>query len=215
MTPPWTDRRVVVAAAAAAVAVAAAAFWLLRAGEVEDVSPLAPPPIVEGPELLELKVFYPGEDGRLHAKIRELPPSAEPTETIARLVDELLAGPHGEHAGASGDPGTPAGASAGRSEDGLWPPFPPGVTLGRAYLMDDATVILDLVSADGKQPSTGSREELLMLYSLVDTVLLNVDGAERLVLLWNGGQPTTFAGHVDTTRPLTAKPELIASGGGG
>lgn len=203
MTPPWTDRRVVVAAAAVAVVVAVLAFWLLGSGEVEDASPPSPPPIVEGPELLELKVFFPGGDGLLHARVREVPPSADPTETISRLVEELLAGPQGGQAAAGGATG-----------DGLWPPFPAGVTLGGAYLMADATVILDLVSADGTQPSTGSREELLMLYSLVDTVLLNVAEAERLVLLWNGGQPTTFAGHVDTTRPLTAKPELIASGGG-
>ncbi len=42
-------------------------------------------------------------------------------------------------------------------------------------------------------------------------MVLNVEGAERLVLLWNGRQPNTFAGHIDTTRPLRVHAELISS----
>ncbi len=103
---------------------------------------------------------------------------------------------------------------AGPSGNGeLSPPLPEGITLGRSYVLDDATVIVDLVSPDGAMITTGSRREMLMLYSLVNTVLLNVEEAERLVLLWDGRQPTTFAGHLDTTRPLTPKTELIARGG--
>ncbi len=49
-----------------------------------------------------------------------------------------------------------------------------------------------------------------MLYSLVNTVLLNTPEANRLVVLWNGRQPETFAGHIDTARPLAARPNLIA-----
>jgi hypothetical protein len=37
-----------------------------------------------------------------------------------------------------------------------------------------------------------------------------VEEADRVVLLWNGRQASTFAGHVDTTRPLGPAADLIA-----
>lgn len=104
--------------------------------------------------------------------------------------------------------------------DGLWPPLPADVHVGQAYLMDGvgesgvgesgATVIVDLIVPEHAAPMSGARAEILMIYSLVNTVLLNTMEAERIVLLWNGQQRSTFAGHFDTTRPLTPKTELIA-----
>jgi hypothetical protein len=52
---------------------------------------------------------------------------------------------------------------------------------------------------------------MLSVYSLVDTVLLNVPEIEAMVLLWNGRQPQAFAGHVDTSLPLRADRDLIAA----
>ena len=56
---------------------------------------------------------------------------------------------------------------------------------------------------------------MLTVYSLVNTVLLNFEQLDRVVLLWNGRQLRTFAGHVDTMRPLAANPDLIARELGG
>ncbi|MEM7357123.1 MAG: hypothetical protein AAF657_40285, partial [Acidobacteriota bacterium] len=61
-------------------------------------------------------------------------------------------------------------------------------------------------------PASGSAREMLTIYSLVNSVLLNFEEVERLVLLWNGGQMRTFAGHMDTRRPLVANLDLIARG---
>lgn len=198
MTPPWQDRRIVAAAIAVVLALGIGLFWILRPAPEDEIAVVdTPPPLsVDAPELRPYQLYFPGADERLHAETRELAPRPEPTENVTQLVEALLAGP---------------------SDEGLWPPLPEGVTLGRAYLVadmeeavDDVTVVLDLVTADGVRPSTGSMNELLMLYSLVNTVLLNVEEADRVVLLWNGRQSNTFAGHVDTTRPLGPAADLIA-----
>ncbi len=186
------DRRWILAAGAVVV-LGGGLFWALRPAPLEDARVDESVPDTAGePDLEEHAIYFPGTDGRLHAEARELP-KREGAESVALLVEALLTGPTGS--------------------DALRPPLPEGVTLGRAYLLDDATVIVDLVSADGAAITTGSRSEMLMLYSLVNTILLNVEEAERLILLWDGRQPTTFAGHLDTTRPLTPKTELMARGG--
>ena len=59
-------------------------------------------------------------------------------------------------------------------------------------------------------PVTGSRGELLVVYSFVNSILANVPEARGVVLMWNGSQRPTFAGHVDTTRPLPAERKWLA-----
>ena len=199
MSLPWKDRRLVITGSAVLLLVLAGTTFFLLPRPVKEAVAVDEPPAAEedSPELREVQLYFPGDDGRLHATSRELAVSPQPTDNIARLVEALIAGPHGEHP----------------REDGLWPPFPAGIALGRTYLLADATVILDLVSADRSELATGSKMEMLMLYSLVNTVLMNVDEAERVVVLWNGRQPSTFAGHVDATRPFVASNALVAAAG--
>lgn len=221
MSPSSWDRRWFIAAALLVMAGATFYFLPRPAEEAVEVDE-APVKIDDGPpERREFRLYFPGGDGRLHVQSRELAVSPETNDNVARLVEALLAGPHGEHAPAgTGDEtdGTGTDSKARPKDapaeppDDLWPPFPAGVALGRTYLLDDATVVLDLTSPDRGAPSTGSKAELLMLYSLVNTVLLNVEEAKRVVVLWNGQQPNTFAGHVDATRPFEAASELIAEG---
>ena len=137
------------------------------------------------------QVYFPGRDGALHGEPHELPADLETDARIAALLEALLAGPE--------DPS-------------LERPLPEGVTLGRVFLNDDGVVLLDLEADESVQLAMGSEREMLILASLVDTVTLNLEGAESVVLLWNGVQRSTFAGHYDTTRPLLPRPELIRSG---
>jgi hypothetical protein len=44
---------------------------------------------------------------------------------------------------------------------------------------------------------------------MVNTVLANAERARAVVLLWNGTQRPTFAGHVDTIRPLVSNHRLV------
>ena len=59
-------------------------------------------------------------------------------------------------------------------------------------------------------PAGGSTAEMQCVYSLVNSIALNVPQAPRVVLLWNGLQRPSFAGHLDTGAPLTPLRELIA-----
>ncbi len=80
------------------------------------------------------------------------------------------------------------------------------------YLSGDGVVYLDLAAAQlAAPPVSGSRGELLAVYSFVNSILDNVPEAWGVVLMWNGNQRPTFAGHIDTTRPLPVERKWLPS----
>lgn len=190
------SRRRLLIAAAVVVIVAAAwgLWWILRPDrdgadpELVADQPAAAETAPAVPVLCNL--YFPGPGGWLYVERQELSGAGEPVERITEVVAALLAGPQGTS---------------------LRPPLPDGVTLGRAYLLADGTAMIDLESVDrAPPPASGSRREMLTVYSLVNSVVLNVPEVERLVLLWNGEQPSSFAGHLDTARPLVPNRWLVA-----
>jgi hypothetical protein len=174
---------------ALALIVGGALWWWLH-GTGGRVRPRAPGPIESGPtEKISVELFFPADEG-LRSEKRELAVTAAPKDRIRKIVAALLAGP----------------VSGGAAR-----PFPEGVMLGSVQLGEDGTAFLDL-RWDGHPdpPSSGSTEELQRVYSLIDSVTANVPEVRRMVLLWNGVQRETFAGHLDTSRPLLPDRTLIA-----
>jgi hypothetical protein len=137
----------------------------------------------------EIVLYFPGSRGRLYAERRDLAPGPVGEERLRLVIEELLAGPE---------------------NDALSPALPPSVTLSDITLDEDGTLYLDLGSKEGALRGMGSTSELLAVYSLVDTALLNEPRAQRVVILWNGRQQPSLAGHVDTARPLALDQRLIA-----
>jgi spore germination protein GerM len=180
---------------AAALAAAALAVWWLwpsrpsgsppEAEEaVDEVAPAAP---------LEVTLYFPDAGERLTGERREVARLADPEAQIQAVVEALLAGPR--------DPE-------------LLRPLPDGVTAGAVHVGEGGLVYLDL-EAPGMPapPAAGSLAEMQAVYSIVDTVLLNIGAAESVILLWNGAQRESFAGHLDTSRPLVADLDLVRRGG--
>jgi hypothetical protein len=132
-------------------------------------------------------LYFPTDRGLLGGERRELQVTESPRDRTRKIVQGLLAGPKSK---------------------GLHRPFPQGVRLGSVLLNDDA-VYLDLVwDGHPEPPSSGSTEEIQRIYSLVDSICLNVPQVRRVSLLWNGFQRLTF-GHLDLSRPLSLNRDLI------
>jgi hypothetical protein len=187
-----------------------------------------------GSALTERRAFdlYFPAGGGLRAERRVLQVSEAPKDRIRKVLAALLAGP----AAATTPPGAAAAAPAPRSSPGPAPaatpaqaaaaataqaaapaagglvrPFPPEVKLGSVELSADGTAFVDLRWPGHEDPpESGSTEEIQRVYSLVDSVALNVPQVNRVVLLWNGTQRITFSGHLDTSRPLLPDRTLLA-----
>jgi hypothetical protein len=186
----------VVVVAAAAVLLAVSLWWWLAEtgdGPLEDAveTGIEPRPIAVDVDQQrgEVDLYFPGRGGRLYPERREIELAEDRAARVEVIVREVLSGP--------------------RSEE-LRAPLPAGTTLDGVDLGDDGTAFVSLRSSEQTAPpSSGSKRELLMVFSLVDSIVLNVPDTERVALLWNGRQRSTFAGHVDTTRPLLPDTSLV------
>ncbi len=116
---------------------------------------------------------------------------------------------------AAGDGGADLGAVAaevvaGPESPGLRAPFPAGTRVGSVFISASGIAYVDLAAAEANPPRSGSRDEMLSVYSLVNSVQANLPELSGVVLLWNGQQRPTFAGHLDTGQPLTENRSLVS-----
>ncbi len=189
------QRQAVGVVGAAVVLAATAVAWWLAVGrpgpQLAEPQPAAEAGVAPGDGVATV-LYFPDGRGRLGSETRELAPSAGPEERIAQVVEAVLAGP---------------------VTDDLFQPLESEVQLTDVHLAPDGVAFVDLGSATlAAPPVAGSRGEMQAVYSFVNSILSNVPAARAVVLLWNGQQRPTFAGHLDTTRPLTARRDWLASG---
>jgi hypothetical protein len=172
------------------------ALALVVAQRGQGSRPVAPPtgapalPTDAAPAEWQVELFFPSQRGGLDRELGALAAADSPARKVGSVVEALLAGPSGE----------------GRTA--LFP-FP--VTVGGVMVTRDGIAYVDLAAADQPNPpASGSELERLRVFSLVDSVIRNVPEVEKVVLLWNGSQRPSFAGHLDTGRPLGPDRDLTA-----
>jgi hypothetical protein len=198
------SRRWAAWAVAIAVLVAVgAAVWLVWPGspaeepeEPSRVTPYAPStaPAVAVPgeveESWQARLFFPAASDRLVAQEAEVTSAPGARARATAVVATLLAT-------APAAPGVAV--------------FPSEVKLGKLLLLEDGTAIVDLRTEPiAEPPQSGSTVEQLRIYAIVNSVLRNVEEVNRVVLLWNGVQRPSLAGHVDTGHPLRLRADLEA-----
>jgi spore germination protein GerM len=77
------------------------------------------------------------------------------------------------------------------------------------YITPDGVCYVDLSEAVGKDHPGGCNSELLTIYSVVNSLILNVPEIKRVKLLIDGKEVQTLAGHIDLVFPLEANMLLI------
>lgn len=183
--------------ALAAILAVAAIFWLLRSPPAPSVASTAGPEVATGPaeepaatpvatvadERWTVELYFPSASDRLVSETREIDSGPDVVARAAAVVATLLAT-------------KPAAPRV--------PVFPGNVEVGKVIALADGTIAVDLRSEDADPPPSGSTVELLRVDALVHSILRNVPEATQVLLLWNGSQRRSFAGHVDTSRPLRA-----------
>ena len=80
-------------------------------------------------------------------------------------------------------------------------PFSEKIRLNEIFLVNNV-VVIDVNSALQDKINGGSTQEILTVYTIVDTVLYNFSALQGVQILLDGKECETLAGHIDIGRPL-------------
>ena len=87
--------------------------------------------------------------------------------------------------------------------------IPQGTTLRAFHLLENGTAYVDLSKEIKENHPGGARTELMTIYSLVNSIVLNMPDVAAVKLLIEGQEEATLAGHIDLRYPFTANMLLI------
>ena len=154
--------------------------------ELDESAPAKPWPVT---------LYYAGPRGLLEVEGREIDRVEGLEAQTAALVESLVAGP--------------------LSED-WYSPLPPGTKVVAVDPGPDSGSLFVALGQEsgGGTPAMGSHEEILMTYSLVNTLVENLDGVDRVAILWGSSQDGTVAGHIEGSRPRAPSMRWVARPGG-
>ena len=136
-----------------------------------------------------VEIYFPSASGNgLIGEYREIFDTPTPGDRAKQIVADLISGPSTSQALRAVAPGT---------------------RLRQAYVVEGGVAYLDFSQELTEGIGGGSQQEILTVYSIVDSVALGVREIQRVVILVNGRPIETLNGHLDLRRPLKPNPRLI------
>ena len=123
----------------------------------------------------------------LIAEERSLKHPDNPAFFARRIVEALIKGP----------------------QQGLVRTIPQKTKIRAIYVTQEGICYVDMTSTIADQHPGGIKSELLTVYSIVNSIVLNVPEVEAVKILINGSEATTLAGHIDLQVPVKANMLLI------
>ena len=94
-------------------------------------------------------------------------------------------------------------------QQGLARTIPAETAVRAVYLTPQGICYLDLTSNVAENHPGRIKSELLSIYSIVNSLVLNVTEIEAVKILVNGDESMTLAGHIDLQIPIKANMLLI------
>jgi hypothetical protein len=83
------------------------------------------------------------------------------------------------------------------------------IRMRELYLDGSGTAYIDLTLGPRKDVRASAWEEQLAIYSLVNTLLQNFEEIKQVMVLLDGREAQTLAGHMDLSRMFTKRMDLV------
>jgi flagellar basal body-associated protein FliL len=135
---------------------------------------------------VDLYYADPELDG-LKAEQRDIASLSSLSEKISQTLIDLIRGPEGNLINA----------------------IPENTRLLNVRIDDDGVVWVNFSSHLSSAHPGGSSAEIITVYSIVNTILLNFNEVKSVRILIDGAKVDTLAGHIDCTKPFVADRGLI------
>lgn len=178
--------RVFIAAAAATLAVVAIVFLLMGSGAATPETP-APPLATDSSSRIEeesLFLYFTDQGGRfLTSEDRTISTAKDPWQLSRKIIAGLIEGP----------------------ERGHTRTLPTGTHLRSIYITDPKVAVVDF-SREVRGEPQGAWSECLAVYSVVNSLAVNIPEIDAVQILIEGNPAETLAGHIDISEPL--KPDM-------
>jgi hypothetical protein len=110
-----------------------------------------------------------------------------PTNFSRKIIEALIDGPSG----------------------GYTRTIPQDTALRAVYITEDSICYVDVSAEIKEYHPKGVQSELLTLYSLVNSLILNIPEIKAVKILIDGHESSTLAGHIDVQDPIKANMLLI------
>jgi hypothetical protein len=159
-----------------------------RAGE--KAAAREPEPAKEPDRKISVKLFFPaGDRPGLVIEDRTVSLSNDLSQQLKVVVEELARG----------------------SQIGLPPSLPAGTRVLEVFVTARGVAYVDLSKEAATATGRGSDDELITVYSVVNSLTSNFPAVKRVQIVIEDRQVPTLAGHVDLTRPLAPDMTYLAS----
>jgi hypothetical protein len=142
----------------------------------ESLLPDGPSPERVTASLLDCFLYFadPGK-GVLKALPKQFPSNLNAHELGQNILGALMAGPPNSE---------------------LFSPFPLDTRVIALFISDEGNAWVDLGLGEGYLKDMDTVSELLAIYSIVNSLALNIPGVKQVKLLVNGSDAATLGGHV-------------------
>jgi hypothetical protein len=131
--------------------------------------------------------FADTDNAFLKSEQRNIPRTSDPAELGRTIIESLIKGPRGE----------------------LVRTIPEEASLKAFYVTEDGSAFADFNAAIRDKHPGGSSSELLTVYSIVNSLVMNIPEIKRVKILIEGRESMTLAGHMDLRFPFKANSLVV------
>jgi len=131
--------------------------------------------------------FSDKENSFLSAEQRTLLHTGDAVEFGKTIIEALIQGPR----------------------EGLMRTIPSATTLHSLYVTQDGTAYVDIAATIKDAHPGGVHSEQMTIFSIVNSLILNIPEIDAVKILIDGSESVTLAGHIDLRFPFRANMLLI------
>jgi spore germination protein GerM len=133
--------------------------------------------------------FLSQQDRLLHPEEREIYTQEETVLEAKQTIEELVRGSRGD----------------------ALSPIPTGTRLREVYITREGIAYVDFSRELKDNHPSGSTAEAATVFAIVNSLTSNFKSIKRVFILIEGSERETLNGHIDLTRPLLPRLDLIAN----
>jgi spore germination protein GerM len=142
----------------------------------------------KSPERTIIHLYFANkENSFLIAEKRMLIKPDDPAQTGKLIIESLIKGP----------------------KEGLMRTISSDATLRALFVTEDKTAYADFSPVIREKHPGGCKSEIITIYSIVNSLILNIPEIDAVKILIDGRESMTLAGHIDLRFPLKADMLLV------